>query len=169
MRSELQWTGTEFHSILDDEPSPLEESSIVLGLKGETRDEIIDELLDVAVRSRKVTDPKAARRALKRREDLAGTGWRNEIAVPHCRTEAVPDLVAVLGVAERGVYFRALDGRPSRIFLLTMAPPSLAGAQLGLISRIEMHLRNPRTRESVLTSSTVHGALEALGLRPALA
>jgi PTS system nitrogen regulatory IIA component len=150
--------------LFPDEEPELEEGSITLRLQGRTREEIIDELMGTAARSPKLVDADAAREAVLRRERLAGSGWHNGVAIPHGRTEAVRDLVAVFGVSEAAVDFQADDGRPCRIFLLSLAPSRRAGAQLSFVARIESRLRDRAVREAVLDARSGREVLKALSI-----
>ena len=67
---------------------------IALHLTGTTKDEIIDELIDVAMKSGKVRDRALAKASVLERESRMSTGMKHGIAIPHGKTGAVSELVA---------------------------------------------------------------------------
>jgi mannitol/fructose-specific phosphotransferase system IIA component (Ntr-type) len=105
-----------------DLKSVLGRDTIALHLKGKTKEELIDELLAVAVRGGKVSDIDAARKAVLERERRMSTGMKHGIAIPHGKTDCVKDLVACIGVSDEPVDFDALDRQPCRIFIMTLSP-----------------------------------------------
>ena len=91
--------------------------TVNLHLKGTTKEEIIDEMLDILVSAGKVTDKDAARECVFDRERKMSTGMKHGIAIPHGKTDTVADLVACIGVSENPIDFDSLDQEPCRIFI----------------------------------------------------
>jgi nitrogen PTS system EIIA component len=56
--------------------------------------------------------------------------------VPHAKTTAVHDLTIAIGVAPGGIDFQALDGRPSSLFFLILAPPDKSGPHIEALAEI---------------------------------
>ncbi len=75
-------------------------------------------------------------RVLQERERLGSTGIKDGLAIPHGKLESLDRLVACLGVAVDGIDFGAMDGLPSRIFIVLLAPESAGGAHLKALARI---------------------------------
>ncbi|MBR4179992.1 MAG: PTS sugar transporter subunit IIA, partial [Treponema sp.] len=71
--------------------------TVNLHLKGTTKEEIVDEMLDVLYKAGKVTDKAAARECVLDRERKMSTGMKHGIAIPHGKTDTVSDLVACIG------------------------------------------------------------------------
>jgi Kef-type K+ transport system membrane component KefB/mannitol/fructose-specific phosphotransferase system IIA component (Ntr-type) len=97
-------------------------AGIIPRLKGSTKTEIIDELLDKLEESAPAMDFKSIRRAVWLREKDMSTGMTNCIAIPHGHTDAIDDLRCVAGFKPEGVRFDSLDKKPARIFLLSVSP-----------------------------------------------
>jgi len=103
-------------------------------LKGTNKKEIIDELLE-CLRSRgQIHDFEDARRAVFAREESLSTGIQFGIAIPHARTDAVSRLVTVIGLMPEGIDFDSIDGKPSRIFVLTLSPRTTPAPQMQFMS-----------------------------------
>jgi mannitol/fructose-specific phosphotransferase system IIA component (Ntr-type) len=136
--------------------------SIALHLKGRSKDEILNELFACMARTGKVGDPEAARKAVFEREKRMSTGMQNGVAIPHGKTDGVSEIVAVLGVSDQGVDFDALDGKASRIFVLTLSPASWTGQHLRFMADIGLCLENGERRAAILAAKSPEEVLAAL-------
>ena len=97
------------------------EGAIQLDLKGESKDEILKELialLKVDEKSQGILF-----KMLKRRENLGSTGIGKGIAIPHCRSLVVNRLRVAFGRKTAGLDFKAIDEQPARYFFLIVPPP----------------------------------------------
>ncbi len=99
-------------------------AQIALDLPGETKDQIIAAMVDLAMTTGKVADRQAAMQAVLEREAKMSTGMHLGVAIPHGKSDAVQELVACIGLKPDGVDFQSLDGKPSRIFVMTISPLS---------------------------------------------
>jgi len=131
-------------SILRKENKPclsdfMHKDLLLLNMKGETKEEIIDELLAAVDATGRLSDIDEVRRAVLERESQMATGMEHGIAIPHGRTDCVKELVCVVGIRPEGVDFDALDGQPSQIFILTLTPKNAGSAHvqfMAMISRV---------------------------------
>src|SRR5215207_5946522 len=99
----------------------LAEDAIQLDLKGESKDEILKELIGLLG-----VDDKSQGilfKMLKRRENLGSTGSGKGIAIPHCRSLVVNRLRVAFGRKKEGLDFRAIDDQPVYNVFLIVAPP----------------------------------------------
>src|ERR1700756_2355591 len=99
----------------------LGEDAIQLDLQGESKDEILKELiglLGVDEKSQGILF-----KMLKRRENLGSTGIGKGIAIPHCRSLVVNRLRLAFGRKQGGVDYKAIDDQPVSYFFLIVAPP----------------------------------------------
>ncbi len=132
-------------------------------LEGATKPEVIDELLDLLVRDGKIRDADAARKAVWEREESMSTGLQYGVAIPHGKTDAVDGLVCAVGLKPEGIDFEAMDGQPSRIFILTLSPKSTPAPHVQFMSTVSQVL-NSAGRERILRSRTarqIHQAFTA--------
>jgi mannitol/fructose-specific phosphotransferase system IIA component (Ntr-type) len=113
---------------------------IVPELRGQTKPEIIDELLDVLAEAGQVRDVDEARKAIWRREESMSTGLQHGVAIPHGKSDAVDKLVAAVGIKKEGMDFDAMDGEPSRIFILTISPESKPAPHVQFMSAVSQIL-----------------------------
>lgn len=97
------------------------EDGIQLDLQGETKDEILKELISLLKLDEKSEG--ILFKMLKRRENLGSTGIGKGIAIPHCRSLVVNRLRVAFGRKPGGVDFKAIDDQPVHNFFLIVAPP----------------------------------------------
>ena len=97
------------------------EDAIKLELEGESKDDILKELIALL----KLDDKSEGMlyKMLKRRENLGSTGIGRGIAIPHCRSLVVSKLRVAFGRKPHGVDFKAIDEKPVNFFFLIVAPP----------------------------------------------
>ncbi len=129
-------------------------SAVRAELKGSSKREIIEELLDLLISSGQLL-PVARDEALRdllEREEYMSTGMQNGIALPHAKSAAVEHLISALGLKKRGVDFASLDGKPSRIFLLTLSPRESQEPYLQFMAEMSQFLRREENRRRLLAS-----------------
>jgi len=142
----------------------LSRSTIVLSLQARTRDEVLRELAarvpGLEGRPERLEE---LVEALRDREELHSTGIGDGVALPHAR-QPLPHLsdrpVLVFGRHPGGVAFRAVDGRPVRLFFLMLAPDLTV--HLAMLARISRLLRQVALREALMTAATPEAVIELL-------
>jgi mannitol/fructose-specific phosphotransferase system IIA component (Ntr-type) len=97
------------------------EDVITLDLTGESKDEILKELISLLKLPEKSEG--ILYKMLKRRENLGSTGLGHGIAIPHCRSLVVNRLRVAFGRKRTGIDFKAIDDKPVSFFFLIVAPP----------------------------------------------
>jgi mannitol/fructose-specific phosphotransferase system IIA component (Ntr-type) len=128
----------------------LAEDAIQLDLKGESKDEILKELialLGVDEKSQGILF-----KMLKRRENLGSTGIGKSIAIPHCRSLVVNRLRLAFGRKPGGVDFKAIDDQPVNYFFLIVAPPlEVSNQYLPVLGRIAQFAKEPDVADRLAT------------------
>jgi PTS system nitrogen regulatory IIA component len=144
----------------------LAKETIVMRLKSDSKDGVIEELIDTLVTAGKIKDRKAALKAVLEREKKMSTGLQNGIAIPHGKTDTLDVLVASIGIKPDGIPFESLDGEPARIILLTVSPASRTGPHIQFLADISRVLHNDETRQKVLEAANEDEVLELLAGEP---
>jgi nitrogen PTS system EIIA component len=98
-------------------------------------------------------DALALSAALAAREKLGSTGIGENLAVPHCKVPGLPALTASLGRSRTGIDFRALDGKPTRIFVALFAPERAGAEHLQALARVSRLLKRPEFRKALLEAA----------------
>jgi len=89
-------------------------------------------------------------RVLIEREQLASTAIGEGVAIPHGKLGSVGEIVACLGRARTGVEFDSMDGQPTYLFFVLVAPESSTGAHLKALARISRVFKDPEFRKRLL-------------------
>ena len=128
----------------------LAEDAIQLDLKGESKDEILKELIALLG-----VDEKSQGllfKMLKRRENLGSTGIGKSIAIPHCRSLVVNRLRLAFGRKPGGVDFKAIDDQPVNYFFLIVAPPlEVSNQYLPVLGRIAQFAKEADVADRLAT------------------
>ncbi|MBE3076077.1 MAG: PTS sugar transporter subunit IIA, partial [Actinobacteria bacterium] len=95
------------------------EDAIKLELDGNTKEEVLKELIDLLGLDEKSEG--MLFKMLKRRENLGSTGIGRGIAIPHCRSLVVSKLRVAFARKTAGVDFKAIDEKPAHVFFLIVA------------------------------------------------
>jgi PTS system nitrogen regulatory IIA component len=136
--------------------------TIDLHLKGSNKKEIINELLDILVRTGKIQDRESALSAVMDREEKMSTGMKHGIAIPHGKCAAIEDLVACIGISEKPVDFDSLDHEPCRIFIMTLSPVEKTGPHLQFLAEVSLLFKSAEKRDEILKARTPEEVLKTL-------
>ncbi|HEV2147793.1 MAG TPA: PTS sugar transporter subunit IIA [Longimicrobiaceae bacterium] len=118
------------------------EDSVSLDLQGETKDEILKELIGLLGLDDKSQG--ILYKMLKRRENLGSTGIGKGIAIPHCRSLVVNRLRVAFARKPGGVDFKAIDEQPVHNFFLIVAPPlEVSNQYLPVLGKIAQFSKEP--------------------------
>lgn len=88
------------------------------------------------------------------RERLASTAIGEGVAIPHGKLDAVGKLVACVGRAREGVDFDSMDGRPTHLFFVLIAPENSTGVHLKALARISRLFKDPEFRTRLLAADS---------------
>lgn len=127
--------------------------AVDLHLKGESKDEILKELIALLKLDEKSEG--ILFKMLKRRENLGSTGIGRGIAIPHCRSLVVNRLRVAFGRKPQGLDFNAIDSQPVHNFFLIVAPPlEVSNQYLPVLGKLAQFAKEPETtqRLAALTS-----------------
>lgn len=75
------------------------------------------------------------------REAIGSTGIGHGIAIPHCRTPLVKEIVCAFGASEAGIDFDSLDGEPVHSVFLLLTPPDQKEQHLQLMKSFASQIR----------------------------
>jgi nitrogen PTS system EIIA component len=128
----------------------LNEQVIVPVLAGRTKADIIAELAGVVVRQHRDIDRERLVQALEDRERLNSTALGEGVAIPHGKLPGVKGVIAAFGRSPSGVDFSSLDGKPTHLFFLLVAPEDSAGTHLKALARISRLLKDASFRARLM-------------------
>ena len=124
--------------------------SVIIGLQGQNKREILEELVNELEVGDKITDRDKVLQAVLDREDIMSTGIGHGIAIPHGKSEYATMLGGVLGIKSEGINFNALDGKKTYIFFLLVSPLVVSGPHIKALARISRVLKGEDFRQRLI-------------------
>ena len=135
---------------------------INIDLKGQTKSEIIDEMIDILYNNGKLNDKEEYKKEILKREAQSSTGMEEGIAIPHGKTDAVKIPTVAIGISKKGVDYESLDGKPSHLFFMIAAPSNSNNSHIELLSKITTLLLEDDIREALLNVKSKEEVLDIL-------
>jgi len=135
---------------------------VVPALQGRTKDDVIEELAEVVSKHHPEIDHWRLVGALQDRERLNSTALGEGVAIPHGKLPGVKRVVGAFGRSPQGVDFNSLDGKPTHLFFLLVAPEDSAGAHLKALARISRLLKDESFRARLMQAgdaSSLYGII----------
>jgi PTS system nitrogen regulatory IIA component len=123
-------------------------------MRAASKVEALTELADVVARLHPKIDRAALVAVLREREELGSTAIGEGIAIPHGKLAGVGEVLAAFGRSPRGIDFDSLDGGPTRLFFLLVAPEDSAGIHLKALARVSRLLKDAGFRDRLIASDT---------------
>lgn len=130
----------------------LKEGAIISELNATDKKAVLEELTGTLAEVSGVNQEEMVR-VLLERERLGSTGIGGGIAIPHGKLGALTSLLMAFGRSRKGVEFDAMDGKPTHLFFLLLAPEDSTGAHLKMLARISRSLKNSVFRERLMTAA----------------
>ena len=138
--------------------------NIKLQLEGRTKEEVIKELVELLTESCCVEDADTILDAVLAREREGSTGLEKGVAIPHAKCDAVERLSIVIGISKDGIDFDALDGKPSHLFFLMVAPTSESGPHVQAIAKIVKMIKIERFRQRLLKAKSGEEVIDTINM-----
>jgi PTS system nitrogen regulatory IIA component len=88
--------------------------------------------------------------SLLQRERLGSTGVGDGIAIPHGKLRGITKILGVFGRSTAGVDFDSLDGNPTQLFFLLIAPEDSASLHLKALARVSRLFKDAGFRQHLL-------------------
>ena len=142
----------------------LKKNNIIIKAKSTNKWDLIEEMLDLAVKNNEVNKENRdlIRNTLFDREKSMTTGIGRGIAIPHCSTDAIEDIVLVLSLCENGVDFESADSIPVQIAAFLLVPKSKLKQHIKTLANIAKLLNNDELRENLLQSKKAETVLKTI-------
>ncbi|MCC2254239.1 fructose-specific PTS transporter subunit EIIC [Ruminococcus sp. CLA-AA-H200] len=133
----------------------LDKRSISLDASPKTKNEALDQIIDLMMKSDKIRDREAYRAQVYAREEESTTGVGEGIAIPHGKCDAVtkPGLAAM--VVKDGVDFDALDGEPVTLMFLIAAPNTEDNVHLDVLSKLSVLMMDENFSNNLRNAQSV--------------
>jgi len=100
--------------------------------------------------------------SILQRERLGSTGVGDGVAIPHGKLPGIKRVFAAFARSPQGVDFQSLDGRPTHLFFLLVAPEDSAGAHLKALARISRLLKNDDFRSRLMQAASARALWDTI-------
>ncbi|MBM4257137.1 MAG: PTS sugar transporter subunit IIA [Deltaproteobacteria bacterium] len=128
----------------------LAEDLVIPQLQSTTKAEVLHELAQHLATQRADIRAEQLVSVLLDRERLGTTAIGEGIAIPHGKLPGLKNVVAVFGRSPHGIDCHSLDGLPTKLFFLLVAPEEAAGIHLRALARVSRLLKDKAFRERLL-------------------
>jgi mannitol/fructose-specific phosphotransferase system IIA component (Ntr-type) len=134
----------------------LSAEEIVPEMRATERWPAIVELIDLLVSQNKIKleDRDSILASLKQREETMSTGIGFGIAIPHCSSDRLQEVVAAFGRSSNGIEFDALDNAPVKFVVLFIVPKNQFQTHLRTLASIAKFLNDRSVRESLANAQS---------------
>ena len=139
----------------------LDPNCILPNLQASSKREVLEELAAALVSGHKEVNLPTVVEVLLERERLGSTGIGDNIAIPHGKLPQLSQMLLAFGRSPQGVDFDSMDGKPSHLFFLLLAPVNSSGLHLKALAKISRMLMSQVFRDSLMESD---GAKDILRL-----
>ncbi len=140
----------------------ISEEVVKVPLTSDNKPAVLQELVQTLVDAGKVDDFNTVLAAIHEREDKQSTGLEKGIAVPHGKTPAVKSLIVALGISKEGIDFNSMDGEPSKLFFMLIAPPNQPGPHVEALAEIAKLSRSKAFCAALINAVNAREVVELL-------
>lgn len=130
-------------------------NACIVDLQARTKKDALRELASALARETKGLDAQELLGLLLEREKLGTTGMGDGIAIPHARIESLDRLVANFGRSGPGIDFDSVDGKPTQLFFLMVAPGREGSAHLLTLAKLSRLLSESEFRSRLQELNSV--------------
>jgi PTS system nitrogen regulatory IIA component len=123
---------------------------IIPQLRSSVKVEVLKELSELIASHYREISAEHLLAILLDREQLGTTAIGEGIAIPHGKLPGLKGVLAAFGRSPQGVDFHSLDGAPTKLVFLLVAPEDSAGVHLKALARVSRLLKDKAFRERLL-------------------
>jgi len=131
----------------------LSSNLVVPELRSRDKTELLAEMAGHIAAQHPEINRDALTAVLAERERLGSTAIGDGIAIPHGKIAGVDRIIGLFGRHAEGVDFDSLDGRPTHIFFVLVAPEDSASLHLKALARVSRLLKDPGFRERLIKAA----------------
>lgn len=125
-------------------------ATVKVGLPGRTKEEVLNNLIDLLAGHPAVVDLEGMREAIFQREEIMSTGVGKGLALPHAKTPAVRESVAAFAVSEHPIEFGSIDNQPVHLLFLLAGTEATKSEHIKILSRVSRLMNRERFRNRLL-------------------
>jgi PTS system nitrogen regulatory IIA component len=130
-------------------------------LAEKTREEALRRIVHLLAEKGLVRNEDDVYARLMERESIQSTAVGEGIAIPHCFTDEIADLLIVVARAPQGIAFDSFDGQPTRVIFLLLGNSEGRGLHLKALARIARLIKSTDFIGKIVASATVEDMVRA--------
>lgn len=142
----------------------LQEENIVTGLRADSKEEAIQQLAEVLIRSNNLSaDRDRLMQSILDREREVSTCLGGGLAVPHGVLEEGEGIVGAMGISHEGLAFDTPDSRPVHCMVVLATPPTQRDRHLEVLAALARAIgTDPHVQRELFSADTPAHAYEIL-------
>jgi len=140
----------------------LKEEYIIESLSAGTKEEAIDELLNLLSKNSPRMNIDVVRGLIFEREEIENTSYGHGFAFPHARTDEVDDLIVILGVSKNGLRGKTPDNIPVSVVVILLTPSHISKLYLQTLSALATFARNENNLELMKSTKSADEVIDVI-------
>lgn len=140
----------------------LSEKAIELNVKAKDKNDIINKMAELMLKTGRITDVNEYKELVFKREEEGSTGVGEGIAIPHGKGNCVTEPGLVAMVVPEGVEYNALDGKPVNLLFIIAAPDTNSNVHLDVLSRLSTMLMDADFKNKLISAKSKKEFLEII-------
>lgn len=140
----------------------LSEKAIELNVKAKDKNDIINKMAELMLKTGRITDVNKYKELVFKREEEGITGVGEGIAIPHGKGNCVTEPGLVAMVVPEGVEYNALDGKPVNLLFMIAAPDTNSNLHLDVLSRLSTMLMDADFKNKLISAKSKKEFLEII-------
>ena len=131
----------------------INKNNIIPALKAKDKKGALEELAESMARQEPSVEKNSLVKILMEREQLGTTGIGDGVAIPHGKLNNIDRPLVSFGRSRDGLDFDSMDGQPSYLFFLLVAPDNSSGVHLQILAKIAKLLKNSAFRKELMDAA----------------
>jgi PTS system nitrogen regulatory IIA component len=128
--------------------------SIITALASREKKAALEEMADGLASNHQSLDKQKVLEVLLEREKISTTAIGEGVAIPHGKLPGVERVLGIFARSPEGIDFASLDGGPTHLFFVLIAPENSAADHLKALARISRLLKDESFRRRLLAGRT---------------
>ncbi len=128
--------------------------TIIPALASREKNAALEEMANWLVSYHRHLNKQTVLTVLLEREKISTTAIGEGVAIPHCKLPGVERVLGVFARSPQGVDFASLDGGPTHLFFVLIAPENAAADHLKALARISRLLKDEAFRRRLMEGQT---------------
>jgi PTS system nitrogen regulatory IIA component len=128
--------------------------TIIPTLASRDKNAALEEMADGLVSYHRDLDKQKVLAVLLEREKISTTAIGEGVAIPHGKLPGVERVLGAFARSPQGVDFASLDGEPTHLFFVLVAPENAAADHLKALARISRLLKDGSFRRRLMEGQT---------------